>query len=67
MIGDYTLRVSVEAIEEELGDWRKELDELQEMMSHSKEMNLGTDFISQLQHFLPVKSLCSFKQSPLSL
>ena len=47
-------RVSVDAVEEELGEWRKEVDQLREMVSQSNEMQLGEDFVSQLDQFLPV-------------
>ena len=44
----------MEAVAEELGGWRKEVDELEEMKSQSGELQLGKDFISQLDTFLPV-------------
>ncbi|CAI8046229.1 Protein diaphanous homolog 1 [Geodia barretti] len=50
---DDASRVSVEAVAEELGGWRKEVDELEEMKSQSGELQLGKDFISQLETFLP--------------
>jgi hypothetical protein len=49
-------RVSVEAVEEELGGWGKEVGELREMISLSHEMTPGTDFLSQLHQFLPVRA-----------
>ena len=44
----------MEGVQEELEGWRKEVDELKEIQSQSKELQLGEDFVSQLNTFLQV-------------
>ena len=46
----------MEGVGEELGGWRKEIGELEDMRAQSRELQLGQDFISQLDTFLPVSS-----------
>ena len=48
-------RVSVETIQEELNEWRKEIDELKEMTS-SEEQMLPSDLASQIGDFVPVSA-----------